>query len=74
MRCERCSREIFKHVVCNYCNRKIGQECVKSSKRKTKVVKLTICKDCWSVLPRRSAYKNAEPNVQVAPQTQGQAR
>ncbi len=68
MRCERCGRELFKFVVCNYCNRKIGQECVKSSKRKSKVVKLTICKDCWSVMPRRKAYKNAEASVQAAAQ------
>jgi ribosomal protein S26 len=73
MRCEKCGRDVFKFVVCNYCGRKIGQECIKSSKRKSKVVKLVICKDCWSILPRRKAYKNAEPSVPVVqPQAQPQ--
>ncbi|MDE1874390.1 MAG: hypothetical protein KGI04_04740 [Candidatus Micrarchaeota archaeon] len=72
MRCERCGRDVFKHVVCNYCERKIGQECIKSSKRKTKVIKLIICKDCWSVMERRKAYKSAEPSVQAAVRAQQQ--
>lgn len=66
MRCERCGVELFKHQVCNYCDRKIGQECIKSSKRKSKVIRLIICKDCWSVMPRRKAYKSGEPSVKVA--------
>jgi len=72
MRCERCGRDIFKFATCNYCSRKIGQECIKSSKRKTKVVRLVICKDCWGVMPRRKAYKNNEPAIQaVQPQQFG---
>jgi ribosomal protein S26 len=31
---------------------------VKSSKRKSKTVKLVICKDCWSDMPKRKAYKS----------------
>lgn len=58
MRCERCSRDLFKFVVCDYCKRKIGQECIKSSKRKSKTVRLIICKDCWSVMSRRKTYKS----------------
>lgn len=58
MQCERCKREIFKLVTCNYCNRKICNDCMKSSKRKSKVVRVIICKDCWSVMSRRKAYKN----------------
>lgn len=57
MICERCSRDITKFVVCNYCNRKVGNECMKSSKRQSRVVRLVICKDCWSILSRRKAYK-----------------
>ena len=62
MMCERCSRDIFKYVTCDYCKKKIGQECMKSSKRKTKVVRLIICKDCWSIMSRRKTYKSAVAN------------
>ena len=69
MRCERCNRDIYKFYVCNYCNRKIGYECIKSSKKKSKTVKLVICKDCWSVMSRRKTYKTAV-NVSTAQQQQ----
>jgi uncharacterized CHY-type Zn-finger protein len=69
MRCERCSRDVYKYVVCNYCNKKIGNECMKSSKRKTKAVRLIICKDCWSIMSKRKEYKSAV-NVSAAQQQQ----
>lgn len=56
--CERCKREIFKHELCNYCNKKICNDCIKSSMRVQKVTRLVICKDCWSNLKRRTAFKN----------------
>jgi len=56
--CERCSRDVYKHVVCNYCNKKICNDCMKSSKSKSRTVKLVICKDCWSKLQNRKTYKN----------------
>ncbi|MGC8547423.1 MAG: hypothetical protein ACP5MC_00260 [Candidatus Micrarchaeia archaeon] len=68
MLCERCKREIYKYEVCNYCGRKIGQECVKSSRRVSKSVRLVICKDCWSDISKRKAFKSAkETDVLIAP-------
>lgn len=58
MLCERCHREMYKFVVCDYCHRKIGYECIKSSKKKSNTVKLVICKDDWSKMSKRKAYKN----------------
>jgi hypothetical protein len=57
--CERCGKDMYKSVVCNYCNRKICNDCMKSSKRKSKTIRIIICKDCWSKLPSRKTYKNA---------------
>ncbi len=57
MLCERCSADIFKHEVCRYCNRKICSNCVKSSRRVTKTSRIVICKDCWSNMKRRKAFK-----------------
>jgi hypothetical protein len=56
--CERCKREITKYEICNYCGRKIGVECEKSSMRVQKVTRLVICKDDWSNLKKRTAFKN----------------
>jgi hypothetical protein len=58
--CERCKREIFKNEFCNYCGRKICSSCTKSAQTATKIVRLAICKDCWSDMKRRKAYKNKE--------------
>ena len=64
MLCERCGREVYKHVVCNYCKRKICNDCIKSSKRVTKTEKALICKDCWSNMKKRTEYKRAMKEVQ----------
>lgn len=56
--CERCKRETYKYEICNYCNKKICDLCEKSSQRSQKVVRLVICKDCWSNLKKRTAFKN----------------
>ncbi len=58
MLCERCSAEIYKHEFCRYCNRKICTNCVKSSRRVSKTQRIVICKDCWSVMKRRKAFKS----------------
>ena len=58
MSCERCKREIYKYVTCDYCGRKICNNCVKSSQRESKTKKLVICKDCWSDMPKRKLYKS----------------
>ncbi len=58
MICERCSRDIHKFETCDYCKRKVCFDCVKSSKRYTKVVRMVICKDCWSKMPSRKTYKS----------------
>ncbi len=56
--CERCKKEIYKYNVCNYCNRKICDNCVKSSQKISKTEHLVICKDCWNDMKKRSDYKN----------------
>ncbi len=65
MFCERCKNEIYRFVGCNYCGRKICDSCVKSSQRISKTKKLVICKDCWSNMPKRRAYKHKERAVDV---------
>jgi hypothetical protein len=56
--CDRCKREVFKYETCTYCNKKIGVECMKSSQRHQKTIRLVICKDCWSNMKKRTAFKN----------------
>ncbi len=56
--CERCKREIYKSETCGYCNKKICNDCIKSSQRVQKVTRLVICKDCWGNMHRRRAFKN----------------
>jgi len=60
MLCERCGNEVYKYEICQSCNRKICNSCMKSSRRLSKTVKAVICKDCWSKMPKRSAYKSAK--------------
>ena len=56
--CERCKREVYRLELCNYCGRKIGVECVKSSQRASRISRLAICKDDWSDIKKRTLYKN----------------
>ncbi len=60
MICERCKREMFKYETCDYCGRKIDNNCMKASQKISKTVRLVICKDDWSKMPMRSAYKNKQ--------------
>ena len=70
MRCERCGAEVVKYDVCDYCSRKICVNCVKSSKKKTKALRLVICRDCWGKMERRKTFKHSEisPSVAVSQQ------
>lgn len=61
--CERCKDEIFKNETCNYCSRKICNNCVKSTMRVQKVTRLVICKDCWGNIKKRTAFKNRKSEV-----------
>lgn len=56
--CERCGNQTAKLVKCNYCNRKICNDCIKSQKRK-KIDHRYICKGCWSSINKRSMFKSA---------------
>ncbi len=56
--CERCKDEVFKYLSCDYCSRKICNNCIKSSARASKISRLVICKDCWGDLKKRERYKN----------------
>lgn len=64
--CERCKREINKYEICTYCNRKICNECIKSSMRVQKVTRLVICKDDWGNIKKRTAFKNRSGTVKSA--------
>ncbi|MCL4381846.1 hypothetical protein M1614_02605 [Candidatus Marsarchaeota archaeon] len=64
MTCERCKTEIYKYLTCNYCSRKICNNCLKSSQKSSKTVKMVICKDCWSDMKKRNAYKNKKMPVE----------
>lgn len=57
--CERCRNDIYKYNTCNYCKRKVCVNCVKSSRRISKVIRIVVCKDCWTKLPSRKAFKSA---------------
>ena len=61
--CERCKKEIYKSEACNYCNKRICNDCEKSSIRIQKVTRLVICKDCWSNIKRRTAFKNGRTDT-----------
>lgn len=63
--CEICKREIYKNETCNYCNRKICNNCMKSSQRVQKVTRLVICKECWSNIKKRTAFKNRKAEVKA---------
>jgi hypothetical protein len=64
--CERCKRETIKTETCDYCSRKICLDCEKATQRIQKLTRLVICKDCWGIMPRRSAYKNRHTMAQEA--------
>ena len=57
MLCERCGRDMFKFETCDYCKKKICNDCMKSSRKSSKILRKVICKDCWSKLPSRKAFK-----------------
>ena len=61
--CERCKNETYRYESCNYCSRKICNSCTKSSQRSPKTRRLVICKDCWSKLDRRHAFKTLKDSV-----------
>ncbi len=58
MICERCKKDIVKYDTCNYCNRKVGFECIKSQKKVSQTERAYICKDCWSNTKKRNKYKS----------------
>lgn len=55
--CERCRDETAAVELCNYCGKKICYNCMKSSQRHRKTLRLVICKSCWSSMPKRMAFK-----------------
>jgi hypothetical protein len=58
MLCEKCSADVYKIETCRYCNKKICNDCVKSSRRVTKIARIVICKDCWSDMKKRKSFKS----------------
>lgn len=65
--CDRCKREIYKYTKCSYCKRVICFDCVKSSQKGTRTQKLVICKDCWSNMKRRKAYRSKRSGTSTEP-------
>jgi hypothetical protein len=61
--CERCKREIYRNEACTYCGKKICNDCEKSSQRIQKTLRLMICKDCWSNIKKRTAFKNGRAEL-----------
>lgn len=60
--CERCGKEAHRGEKCNYCNKRLCQACVKSSKTLgNKIVRKVICKDCWGKMDSRMAWKHDQP-------------
>ena len=71
--CERCKNEVFKYETCNYCGRNICYSCTKSSQRPLKTSRLAICKDCWSNMKKRTAFKNKKGLVDLVPEKKAAA-
>lgn len=63
--CERCKHETYRYDVCNYCGRKICNNCIKSSQTSTKILHLVICKDCWTDMKKRKMYKHRQVPAQM---------
>lgn len=60
MTCGRCGAQTAKLETCNYCRKKVCNNCIKSSRRvKGKVKKLFICKGCWGSIKSRRKFKSA---------------
>lgn len=59
MLCENCGSEMHKKEVCNYCKKNICFDCVKSSRKVSKTMRVVICGRCWSDIDKRSAFKSA---------------
>ncbi len=62
IKCERCSRKTAKAELCNFCNRHVCVRCIKASKRTRRrdLVKIVICKDCWTNTELRKKYRHNE--------------
>ncbi|MEM4367355.1 MAG: hypothetical protein QW035_04505 [Candidatus Anstonellales archaeon] len=56
--CERCAAPTAKAVKCRYCSKMLCNSCIKSSKKVARVEHIYICKDCWTVMPKRKAFKS----------------
>ena len=59
MVCDRCGAKTAKLDECKYCKKMCCAQCIKSSKRTGKGEKTYICKDCWSDMGKRKAFKSA---------------
>jgi len=61
--CERCGKRTAKRIQCNYCKKKICDDCLKSSKRAHGHDIIHICKDCWTKLETRRQFKSATRKI-----------
>ena len=58
--CDRCKNETHFSEKCNFCDRRICRDCLKSQKRLHKLERMTMCKTCWGDLGKRSRFKSAK--------------
>ncbi len=58
VRCERCSEPTHYLEVCTYCGRRVCQHCIKASRKASKLERRVICKDCWTDVKKRKAFKS----------------
>lgn len=59
MICEGCKKHAYFLEKCDYCGKAVCQSCVKSRKTIAKTKRYIICKQCWSSMQARMAFKRA---------------
>ena len=58
--CEKCGAETKLLEKCIGCAKKICRTCIKSQKKLHKLERISICKECWGKISKRTEYKRAK--------------
>ncbi|MCX6767717.1 MAG: hypothetical protein NTY90_03245 [Candidatus Micrarchaeota archaeon] len=59
LNCERCGKETHFLEPCHPCGRRVCRACQKSGKLLSTHERRLICKDCWTKMDKRMAFKRA---------------